>query len=45
MYKEGTKSHAKVAVRLAQADTGQLLGLVTALHLARQLVQSVSERR
>lgn len=44
MYKEGAKSHAKVAVGLAQADTGQLLGFVTPLHLTCQLMQSLSKR-
>lgn len=43
MYKEGTKSHAEVAVGLAQADSGQLLGLVIALHLFGQLMQCLSE--
>jgi hypothetical protein len=43
MYKQGTKSHAKVAVGLAQADSGQLLGLVTALHLTGQLMQCLTE--
>ena len=44
MYKEGTERHAKVTVGLAQADTGQLLWLVAALHLPCQLVQGLSER-
>lgn len=44
MYKEGTKGHAKVAVGLAQADSGQLLGFVAALHLSGQLVQCLAER-
>lgn len=43
MYKEGTKRHAKVAVGLAQADTGQLLGLVAAFYLACQLMQRFSK--
>lgn len=43
MYKECAKSHAKVTVGLAQADTGQLLGLVTPLHLTCQLMQSLSK--
>lgn len=45
MYKQGTECHAKVTVGLAQADTGQLLWLVAALHLPGQLVQCLSEWR
>lgn len=45
MYKQGTECHAKVTVGLAQADTGQLLWLVAALHLPGQLMQRLSERR
>lgn len=44
MHKEGTKSHAEVAVGVAQADSDQLLGLVIALHLFGQLMQCLSER-
>lgn len=44
MYEESAERHAKVTVGLAQADTGQLLWLVAALHLPCQLVQGLSER-
>jgi uncharacterized protein involved in propanediol utilization len=34
----------KAVVGLAQAHSGQLLGLVTALHLISQLMQYLTER-